>query len=269
MIFVTGDVHQATMRTVEQSYIDGSELDVALRYADILNKHGLAGTLFITGRAVRQEPEKARRLAKSPHIEVGGHTWSAFKPSWFYRNVQRLSGNSYGPKFIQRLDISRTLEIIKTELGVTPRSWRTHAYRSDGTTRDVLSTTSVDVISDIVGPGQPKRSSNHSLTELPINTMPDHEHLIHGDRTRKRVEELKQTGWHDAFSAESYEISGWAARIRQQVADAQKEWGIATVLAHPSCMEVADGLEAFNSLCRWISDNEYETDFCRNAPKYI
>ncbi|WP_079978690.1 polysaccharide deacetylase family protein [Halolamina sediminis] len=258
------------MGTDEQDHLPGDELDAAVRYASILEENNLVGTLFVTGRAIRDYPQKARQLARNEHLEIGGHTWSAFRPNWLYDIGQYISGSPYGQKYIQKRDISRTLQYLTSDLGVTPRSWRTHAYRSDATTRKLLAQSSVDVISDLVEPSaQVHKSSISDIIELPISTLPDHEHLIHGNRTREDVDKLIENGWTDPYTSESYEISEWCNIIRDQIMKRVDAGRTATVLAHPVCMSVADDFEGFTSLCEWIADQDYETDFCRNAPKYI
>ncbi|MFA9562887.1 MAG: hypothetical protein ACERKU_11165, partial [Nitrospirota bacterium] len=47
-------------------------------------------------------------------------------------------------------------------------------------------------------------------------------------------------------------ISEWLEQAKTDVDAISAAGGIATILAHPLCMEVADGMEAFEELCRFL-----------------
>lgn len=249
MICLTGDVHQPFGHPNEQDHLSSTELASALEWARIVEAYGLEATLFTTGKALVDDPTGARKLAALPHIELGGHGWSAFKPSWFYEPLMRLGGRC-GPPAVQRWDIDRALRAFDDVLGRTVRSWRGHAYRSDETTRRILADRGVRVISDEVSSQQPHPSAIDGLVELPINTPPDHEHVVHGSHGPDN---------------RRYTVDGWVRRVSEEIDAIEASGGVATVLAHPICMAVADGLAGFEQLCSHISRRGYETARCRDV----
>jgi hypothetical protein len=47
-------------------------------------------------------------------------------------------------------------------------------------------------------------------------------------------------------------ITEWVELAQNKVHTITKANGIATILVHPLCMEIADGMEAFEELCRFL-----------------
>lgn len=261
MICITGDVHQASFDNEEQSYLEKSELRTALEYQDVVERYGLRNTLFLTGKAVDEEPAVARRLATSPGLEVGGHTWAAFRPRFLHRVFGAL-GHTYGPRWFQAWDVRRTRRRISDVTGSPVVSWRTHAYLSNTDTRHVLRNQGVELVSDTVTPREQGPSTDETgLTSLPINTLPDHEHVFHGPRSTDDVAE----DWSDEFTAESFEVEEWVERVKSQIRAIECDDGVATVLAHPSCMAIADCFAAFERLCAWIDAEGFETGRCADV----
>lgn len=265
MICITGDVHQASFDNDEQSYLEKSELQTALTYQEIIDSYGFQNTLFVTGKAIDEEPDIAKKLAMSSGLEFGGHTWAAFRPRIVHRLFGFL-GDPYGPRPFQSWDVRRTCNKIKSITGNQVRSWRTHAYLSTATTRHVLKKEGIRLISDTVTPTkrEPTTTDTEGVLSLPINTLPDHEHIYHGSRTPAAVD-TKNEDWSDEFTSESFGINEWLERVKEQIREIERQNGVATILAHPSCMAIADDFDAFERLCSWIDSNDYDTGCCVDA----
>lgn len=267
MICLTGDVHQE-YDSEEQSYYDGSEFEAALEYVEIARSYDIDLTLFLTGKVAKENSEQVRGLDQDDGVEIGGHTWSAFRPSWLHRQVfHRVMGSVYGPRRYQKRDIERTLRLLERQTDKRIRSWRTHSYESNHHTYDILSDTSIVSISDEKSPDavSPFEYENYDLVEYPINVLPDHEHLIHGGRTKRSVQVLREQGWTDEFGSDSYPIEEWGRRIRTQVDKIQQADGTATLLIHPGCMKAADDLDTFEQICAHIASAGYETETMRDT----
>lgn len=266
MICLTGDVHH-DYDGLEQRKYDGSEVDAAKEYSEIASRHDIDITLFVTGKAVQSEREELRTVADRENVEIGGHTWSAFRPTWLHRTVfKRLFGSIYGPKTFQRYDIRRTLRVLENFLGEPVTSWRTHAYASTDATYEILSDSPVEVISDKKKPDalSPYEYTRYALHELPINVIPDHEHIYHGARTHESVQENIDAGWSDPFGHESYSIEQWTERVIDTIDEIEQKNGVATLLIHPGCMKVADDLHSFERICEHISSRGYTTKTVRD-----
>lgn len=138
--------------------------------------------------------------------------------------------------------------------------------------------------------GGPDANAAGSLLSLPINTLPDHGHVYHGwlseayVRRQNRIrragpaellrlgraptrDELVRAGKETAklltgsrrrssFENRWYGADEWVETVESQVRERLDEAGFATVLAHPACMEIADGMDAFERLCAFASDFE-------------
>lgn len=264
MICLTGDVHQESLNTGDQQSFSESVEEVTRQYRDIATSYGLKTTLFVTGKFCVEASNP--RSIKNEFVEIGGHTWSAFRPQLLHSVFSKILGFTYGPKIYQKFDIYRTLREIKSTFGTSPKSWRTHAYLSNDNTFEVLDGTSVEVVSDEVTPNKYGPSRKRSeLQSLPINVMPDHEHIYHGNRTEEHVRKLVEDGWSDAFTHESYQIDEYMRIIRGQIRSLEEKNGIATLLLHPACMKAADSFGAFEELCEWIYKNDYETIWAKEA----
>jgi hypothetical protein len=83
------------------------------------------------------------------------------------------------------------------------------------------------------------------LLSLPINTIPDHEHLLHGRYLPERTKPERLAGRVD--------IRDWLDQVQEKARAIEDHGGIATILARPLCMDVADGMQTFEELCRFLS----------------
>lgn len=270
MICLTGDVHHP-MGYVGQSYFEGSEASLSYHYLKIVQKYGLKATLFITGKTFKKNRKEVERLLTFDNLEIGGHTWSALRPRWLhYRIFRKLTGSSYGPRLYQKLDIIRTVNVIHQVTNEYPISWRTHGYSSDAKTFEILANKGIRVISDEVSNEKYNPSYFHNdLISLPINVLPDHEHLYHAERDKEHVQREIEGGWKDAFTAKSFYIDRYFEIIKSQIEEIEDNNGITTILLHPSCMKIADDFTTFEKLCRWINKKGYNTLWCKEVIKHM
>jgi hypothetical protein len=135
------------------------------------------------------------------------------------------------------------------DLGVDIRCWRDHAYRHDRHTADLLPQYGVTHFSDSVGPVGEIIEKN-SVTVVPINTPPDHEHIYHAFRTPEFVVDSDFDG---PFGTESREVGAWCDWVLDCAAERVDANTPATILAHPACMKLSDEFEAFQRLCERVS----------------
>jgi hypothetical protein len=240
-VVLTGDVHHH-IPSSDRSHAVESESALALEYARIAERHGLKVTLFVTGRALRDDIAGALPLLSMENVEIGGHGWDAFMPRWLYRPLGRLSGSPHGYPTWQRRSIARTCAAVE-RLAKPARSWRNHAYLHDSSTPRLLADAGIVAWSDEVDLAR-RRPYVHEagLVVLPINTPPDHENLYHGDRTPETL-----------GNRPSFYPAEWRTRVLEAVDAAIADDGVATVLAHPLCMKVADGWETFEALCTGLA----------------
>lgn len=263
MICLTGDIHHY-IKSSDRSFTNLSEAELGKEYVEIANNFGVKVTFFITGKAFIEDWEDIKELLKFNNLQIGGHTWNALRPRFLHKIFERTIGSAYGPTFYQERDIRKTIEVISGKAKKV-YCWRTHGYQSDKKTLNILEKFGIQVISDEVhkdklGPERLKEG----LISLPINVMPDHEHLYHGRRTPENVR--KETHL-DNFPDQSFYINEWFEIIKRQIGEIEKQNGIATLLVHPICMHTADKFETFKKLCKFISS--YETVFTNTVCKFF
>ena len=258
-IILTGDVHQA-MGSSDQRFTDCSEAALTVDYARIAARHGVKVTLFFTGRAIVEDGADARDLLTMEHMEIGGHGWDALRPRWWHGLLNRLTGSPHGPAWLQRRMVRCTCAAIERYAGRPVRSWRNHAYRHDQHTPGLLAEAGITVWSDKVQLEcyNPCRHPS-GVVILSINTLPDHEHLYHGVRTPEFVAAEEH--------GPSYPPDLWCDQVCTQVERIGNAGGIATVLAHPICMKVADDFATFERLCAFLSN--YPSLFASEAAERL
>lgn len=245
MICLTGDVHQRSYRGADTRYAKESEAQLALRYCEIAADHGVKVTLFVTGKACLEERETITALARLPHCEIGGHTFSAYR-SFRHWLSRKLTGSHLGSKQLQQRDIDRTMDAIQAVTGTPLLAWRNHAYKHDQHTYPMLGARGIRIISDrVTGVEGSAERIGQDLLSLPINTLPDHERLLHGKYMVGKTTYNRLEG--------RTTIQDWRETIERQVDRIEAHGGTATILAHPLCMEVADRMENFRQLCRFLA----------------
>lgn len=244
MVCVTGDVHQRSYRGTDTSFSPFSEVELATKYAKIAARYGIRITLFITGKACLEEPSAVKRIADMPHCEIGGHTFAAFRDPWS-RIYKKIYGTPWGTQSHQLDDIFKTIESIQSVTGKRVTVWRNHSYVKTVDTPKLLESAAIQWVSDEVNPTKFSwEPLSPAIRSLPINVQPDHEHLLHGKY---------QTGKTNPSRLEGrVSITEWVELAQNTVKNITKANGIATILAHPLCMEVADGMVAFENLCQFL-----------------
>jgi hypothetical protein len=248
-VCLTGDVHHMSLETRDQPYMDRTEMDAAVAYAEIAGSYEVPVTLFVTGKAVVEEPAALEKLASMDLVELGGHNYYAFD-TLVHKGSRGLLGSWNGPAAFQGWEINRTVDAFARH-GVDITAWRDHAYRHDENTAPLLADRGITHFSDAVGPAESVRTEA-GLTVVPVNTPPDHEHVYHAFRTEEFVAESDFEG---PFGTDSYDIDDWLAWVRERIGEVTDRDQPATVLAHPSCMDIADGLDAFEELCAVVAES--------------
>jgi len=252
-VCLTGDVHHMSLETRDQEYMDQTEVEAAIEYAQIAGEYDVPVTLFVTGKAAKEEPERVKKLAAMDHVEIGGHNYWAFD-TLIHKGWRAVTGSWNGPRPFQRWEIRKAIKEFE-ELGIEITSWRNHAYRHDEHTAKLLSEAGITHFSDAVEPDGKVRKDDE-MTVVPINTPPDHEYVYHAFRTPEFVEE---SGFEGPFGTESVEVEEWVERVLERVSE---QSGVTTVLAHPACMWLADNLRGFRRICEYAD----RTQKCTSMP---
>ena len=155
----------------------------------------------------------------------------------------------------------------------------------------------IEVVSDEVSADASICKPSKNLLSLPINTPPDHEHLNHGDLNRAEIESehlliqslanitkvpinrrtLKrfvkeivkrilfvQTP-EQAFGDRTYDFAEWWLWEKESIAQGIRNSGFATVLLHPVCWEILDGMKSLELVFDELS--RFDTAFVSEALK--
>lgn len=256
-VCLTGDVHHMSMGTRDQAYMDRTEVEAAIEYAEIAAEYDVPVTLFCTGKCIEEEPDRMERLAGMANVELGGHNYWAFTTPVHkgWRALEKATGGRIGswmgPRPFQAYEIQKTISAFD-EIGVSIACWRDHAYRYDGQTTELLSASGIAHFSDAVE-AEGKIRQKDGLIVVPINTPPDHEHVYHAFRTPQFVTE---SDFENAFGSEFLDAEGWRDWVIDTIVDRVEAGEPATVLSHPACMYLADGFEIFEQLCKWIGTKQ-------------
>jgi peptidoglycan/xylan/chitin deacetylase (PgdA/CDA1 family) len=236
-----------TMRTPDQPFLRGTEAEAALTYAKICERFGIPVTLFVTGKLIAEDEKAIRALAQMENVELAGHGYDGFRPLWAYKFSGRFFGLKNGPRFWQRRQISMTLQLLHSLTGVQTLSWRNHALRYDKHTASILVEQGIKIWSDFTSEDSFRPYLSSGLVCVPINTLMDHDNMIHGIRNKEVLIKEAQKGVIRAEDVCS--VEGWFERILGQVNKVLGLGGLATILAHPGCMELADNFGTFERLC--------------------
>lgn len=232
---------------------------------EITEEYSIPVTLFFTGKCVKERPDIIKKIAAKSNVEIGGHNYFAFKPRFPFEMYQKIRKLKNGPYMLQLWEVKKTKNIFKKKCNVEISSWRDHAYRHDSNTRKILKRNNIKYFSDVLSKsgGQPKR--NQGVIDLPINTLPDHDYVIHGARQLDTVNLEKLLKTHFETSLISKEE--WLKRIFKEVEKITSQNGVATILTHPACMEVFDGFKTFKKLCDFLKD--YKLCLMKNIENHL
>jgi peptidoglycan/xylan/chitin deacetylase (PgdA/CDA1 family) len=261
-----------SMGTRDQAYMDRTEVEVAIEYAEIAAEYNVPVTLFLTGKTAVEEPEHVERLAAMDNVEIGGHNYWAFTTPIHkgWRAVEMLSsgvvGSWSGPRPFQRYEIRRTISLLN-EHGADVTAWRDHAYRHDRYTPELLADVGITHFSDVLGPDERVREED-GVTVVPVNTPPDHEHVYHAFRTPGSETVV---GFQGPFGGRSVPIEEWVEWTVERIEAVRSDGSVATVLAHPACQWLADRFNSFEDLVIAVSDKEVTTmcESTSNAATYV
>ncbi|MBU0607405.1 MAG: polysaccharide deacetylase family protein [Armatimonadetes bacterium] len=256
MICLTGDVHHMSLCTKESKYLPSgmTEVQVAQRYVQLLEEHGAKATLYVTGMCYVTERRDLQPVVRSPQVEVGGHFFWARQPRRCFDWYGRRTGNWNGPRWFQAWDIRRNIAVCRRMTGIAPVSWRAHSYKVDRNTYPLLARYGVRCVLDAIEKDTLRpQLIEAGLVSHPMNVIPDHDHLYHAHRTPEFVAEANRRGYGaDDFGAVSYTIEEWGDLVAEQAEAIDAAGGVATVLAHPICMFIADEMKTFAGLLeRW------------------
>ena len=262
MICLTGDIHHL-LPTPGQKMYEESEAELGLKYLEIAEKYNIKVTFFITGKAFIEDWDDVKKLLKYNNLEIGGHTWDAFQNKSRHRLFKLFSSSSYGPAWFQEKDVKKTLDIIKARTGQRVVSWRTHAYNSNSSTKKILKKFNIRIMSDKVDATRISPTRDRNIILLPINVMPDHEHVLYGPP--ERIEKQKRGIVKDSFGKKAYDIVEYGELVKKRIKFIESKKGIATLLLHPQCMKLADNFKTFEEICKFMAREKFQTIFCKEV----
>lgn len=258
MICLTGDIHHMSLKTGNQKYCDVTEMQTAIQFLRLLEVYDIKMTYFITGKCFEEEWNTTKEVVFNPLIEVGGHNYDAFENEFFHRVWNKLTKNYNGPFWYQENDAKKTIEIIKEKTGKELKVWRNHMYMHGYNTEKVLSKVGIKICSDGV-----KKDSNTptkhetGILNFPINIMPDHEHLIHAERTPQWIEKWqKRYNWSDDFGKDSYYIKEWTDIVLKQLEQREEKGLVSNVIIHPITMYLCDRFKEVQRILEYISSRQ-------------
>ena len=258
MICLTGDLHHQTLRTGNQLACDITEIQVAQKYNKMLAERGIKVTYFVSGKSFLEQADELKPISEANNIEIGGHNWSCFSPALPHRIWKKLTCSYNGPLRVQQADAQRTMAIIKQHTGRDVLCWRNHMYMHGPYTEQALVAAGIKVCSDgvkaaSVGP----EWHPTGLMTLPLNIIPDHEHLYHAERTPSWVKWWqKRYNWSDDFGPQSYYVEEWTDIVLQQLADHEQQGILSTLIIHPITLYLCDGFRSFQRILDYLADHE-------------
>lgn len=258
MICLTGDLHHQSLGTGNQRHCELSEVAVAARFLDRLREANVRVTFFVSGRTFDEQWHELRVVAEDPLVEIGGHTYDCFEPALVHRVWKKLGGAYTGPSWLEARDVDRTIATIARHTGKRIRLWRNHMYMHGPETDRILRSRGIVACSDVVSAtAMGPRWNEDGLVEVPINVIPDHEHLLHAERTPAWVAAWqKRYGWTDAFGPESYRIERWTDLVVEQLARNEARGAVSTMIIHPITMWLCDRFACFDRILEVLAKHE-------------
>ena len=258
MISITSDIHHQTLGTGNQKHCDISEIKTAILMHQILKSKNLKATYFISGKSFEEEWDDLKNICGDQEFDIGGHNYFCFKPELYHRVTNKLFNSYNGHYSYQKWETKKTQNIIKEKVGRDCVFWRNHMYMHGKYTDQVLQECGIKICSD----GVQKNVSNlleinSNYFHLPINIIPDHEHLIHAERTPEWIAEWqKRYNWSDDFGSESYYIEEWSDLVIEQIRENEKNNRLSNLIIHPITMYLCDEFKSFEKILNEIQKYE-------------
>ena len=259
MISITSDIHHQGLQTGNQKHSDLSEVATAVIMHNIFKEFNIKGTYFISGKAFEDHWLELQKICNDENFNIGGHNYYCFKPELFHRLTNKLFNSYNGSKSYQVWETKKTQKVIKEKVGRDCIFWRNHMYMHGKYTDEVLPDLGIKICSD----GVKKNSNGLNLVandyfHLPINVIPDHEHLIHAERTKEWIEEwVKRYNWSDDFGSESYPIEVWRNILITQVRENEKKGILSNIIIHPITMYLCDNFESLRIILDSLKEYQF------------
>ena len=257
MIYLSGDLHHASLRTGNQRHCDRSELQVARLYTDMLRDAGVKVTYFVSGKCFTQEWNDLESIVQQPNVEIGGHNFNCFQPMLLHRFFKKATGSFNGPAWYQRRDALKTIRVAEQKTGKRLRLWRNHMYMHGPYTDDVLASVGIELCSDGVRKqGTRPTPTRSGLLEFLLNVMPDHEHIYHAERTPEYVNWfVKRYSWSDDYGSDSYHVEEWTDRVLEELRDHESRGIPSNMLIHPITLYLADRFRSFGRILDFLASH--------------
>lgn len=258
MIYLTSDIHHASLNTGNQSHCNISEIETATIMSELIFERKIKATYFISGQSFDEEWSELKKFVMHSNIALGGHNYNCFKPDLLHRISNKFLNSYNGPRFYQFSDTKKTIEAIKRKTGKTISLWRNHMYMHGKYTDDVLPKCGITICSDGVkkdSNGPCKQTPNYF--HFPINIIPDHEHLIHAERTPEWIKWWQERyNWSDDFGPDSYYIEEWTELVLSQLKHNEKNGIISNMIIHPITMYLCDEFKSLKKILDFIATCE-------------
>lgn len=242
MICLTGDIHHQSLDTGNQRHCELTEVEVARRFVGLLRERQLPVTFFVSGRTFDTQWDELAPIVADDLVEIGGHNYGCFTPALVSRVWKKIDGSYAGPRWMEERDVDRTIDAIRRKTGRRIELWRNHMYMHGPRTDAILASRGILACSDVVSAtARGPRWTEHGLIHVPINVLPDHEHLYHAERTPEWVAHWQQRyRWRDDFGPESYRIEEWTERVIAQLTANEAAGKVSTMIIHPITMWLCD-----------------------------
>lgn len=260
MIYITCDIHHQSLQTENQKYSDKTEMECAYDFYQMLKHLGLNATYFISGKSFEENwGAHLEEISSSNTIELGGHNYDCFENELYHRVCNKLIDSYNGTYNFQTRDCLKTKNAIykKTKKDIT--LWRNHMYMHGKYTNFVLEECGIKICSDGVKKGflAPNYQTSNYMN-LPINIIPDHEHIYCAERTPESVEKwIKRYNWEDDFGSESYYIQEWSHIFINQIIDNELKGIDSNVIIHPITMFLADNYVSIKKVLFALKNFEF------------
>ena len=244
------DIHHQSLGTENQKYSDRSELECAYDFFKMCEERKIKSTFFFSGLAFKEDwNEKFEEICSSDLVEIGGHNWDCFSNTLIHRLFNKVIGSYNGTISMQKRDCERTKEMCLLRTGREIETWRNHMYMHGPNTNQALGESGIIVCSDGVDRHSQGFSYDGSIYSLPINTIPDHEHLYHAERTEEWVENwIKRYNWQDDFRSQSYYIKEWTEIYLKNLSRMQVDKRLPVSIIHPITMYLADKYKSIETI---------------------